>query len=135
GLRPVGSLPFMMHRVRKAFVLGAGLGTRLRPFTNVVPKPLLPIFGKPLITFALDHLCQAGIEKFWVNSHRLTEKFSEQFPNREYNGIPLELVHEPDLLETGGGIKNLEHQIGDEPFIVYSEDVLTDLSLERLVEE
>ena len=70
----------MIHRVRKAFVLGAGLGIRLRPLTNLVPKPLLPIFGKPLITFALDHLRQAGIEKFWVNSHHLPEKFSAQFP-------------------------------------------------------
>ena len=82
----------MIYRVRKAFVLGAGLGTRLRPLTNLLPKPLLPIFGKPLITFALDHLRQAGIEQFWVNSHHLPEKFSAQFPENEYNGAPLELV-------------------------------------------
>jgi mannose-1-phosphate guanylyltransferase len=125
----------MIHRVRKAFVLGAGLGTRLRPLTNLLPKPLLPIFGKPLITFALDHLRQSDIEKIWVNTHHLPDKFSEQFPNREYCGTPLELVHEPDLRETGGGIKNLERRIGDEPFIVYSGDILTDLPLERLVEE
>ncbi len=70
----------MIPRVRKAFVLGAGLGTRLRPLTNVLPKPLLPIFGKPLITFALDHLRQIGIEQFWVNTHHLPEKFSAAFP-------------------------------------------------------
>jgi mannose-1-phosphate guanylyltransferase len=125
----------MIHRVRKAFVLGAGLGIRLRPLTNLLPKPLLPIFGKPLITFALDHLRQIGIDKFWVNSHRLPEKFSAQFPDHEYNGTPLELVHEDYLLETGGGIKNIEHRIGDEAFIVYSGDILTDLPVERLVEE
>lgn len=125
----------MIHRVRKAFVLGAGLGTRLRPLTNLVPKPLLPIFGKPLITFALDHLHQVGIEKFWINSHHLPEKFSAQFPDYEYNGTPVELVYEPDLLETGGAIKNLEHRIGEEPFMVYSGDILTDLTLDRLVEE
>src|ERR1700692_839488 len=100
----------MISRVRKAFVLGAGLGTRLRPLTNLVPKPLLPIFGKPLITFALDHLRQAGIEKFWVNSHHLAEKFAAQFPRGEYNGASVELVHEPELLETGGGIKNIERR-------------------------
>lgn len=125
----------MTYRVRKAFVLGAGLGTRLRPLTNLLPKPLLPIFGRPLITFALDHLRQSGIEKFWVNTHHLPEKFAAQFPKDEYNGIPLDLVHEPDLLETGGGIKNLQYRIGDEPFIVYSGDVLTDLSVDRLVKE
>jgi mannose-1-phosphate guanylyltransferase len=125
----------MIHRVRKAFVLGAGLGTRLRPLTNLVPKPLLPIFGKPLITFALDHLLQAGIDKFWVNSHHLPERFSAQFPDGGYQGKPLELVHEPDLLETGGGIKNIEHRIGDDPFVVYSGDLLTDLPLGCLFEE
>ena len=82
----------MNHRVRKAFVLGAGLGTRLRPLTKLLPKPLLPIFGKPLITFALDHLRQAGIEQFWINSHDLPEKFRNQFPKGNYNGAPLELV-------------------------------------------
>jgi mannose-1-phosphate guanylyltransferase len=125
----------MMASVRKAFVLGAGLGRRLRPLTNVLPKPLLPIFGKPLITFAIDHLRQAGIEKFWVNTHHLPEKFSELFLNKEYQGANLELVFEPNLLETGGGIKNLEQRIGDEVFVVYSGDILTDLRVERLVDE
>jgi mannose-1-phosphate guanylyltransferase len=125
----------MIHRVRKAFVLGAGLGTRLRPLTNLVPKPLLPIFGKPLITFALDHLRRAGIEEFWINSHHLSENFAAQFPGSEYRGASLELVYEPDVLETGGGIKNIEHRIGDEPFVVYSGDVLTDLPIDRLIEE
>jgi mannose-1-phosphate guanylyltransferase len=125
----------MIARVRKAFVLGAGLGTRLRPLTNVLPKPLLPIFGKPLITFALDHLRQIGIENFWINTHHLPEKFSAIFPDDEYNGARLELVFEPNLLETGGGIKNLEHRIGDEVFIVYSGDILTDLPVDRLVDE
>jgi mannose-1-phosphate guanylyltransferase len=125
----------MIHRVRKAFVLGAGLGTRLRPLTNLVPKPLLPIFGKPLITFALDHLRQAGIEKFWINSHHLPQNFAAQFPSSEYEGASLELVYEPDVLETGGGIKNIEQRIGDETFIVYSGDVLTDLPIDRLIDE
>jgi mannose-1-phosphate guanylyltransferase len=125
----------MIARVRKAFVLGAGLGARLRPLTNMLPKPLLPVFGKPLITFALDHLRQVGIEKFWINTHHLPEKFSSMFPTSEYNGAHLELVFEQNLLETGGGMKNLEQQIGDEVFIVYSGDILTDVPVDRLVEE
>ena len=116
-------------------MLGAGLGTRLRPLTNVLPKPLLPIFGKPLITFALDHLRQAGIEKFWINTHHLPDKFSAMFSAAEYKGAHLELVFEENLLETGGGMKNLEKKIGDEVFIVYSGDLLTDVPFARLVDE
>jgi mannose-1-phosphate guanylyltransferase len=125
----------MTQPVRKAFVLGAGLGTRLRPLTNLLPKPLLPIFGKPLITFAFDHLRRAGVEEFVVNTHHLPEKFVERFPDREYCNAPLALVHEPQLLETGGGIKNIEGAIGDELFIVYSGDILTDVAIDQLIEE
>src|SRR6516162_4006240 len=122
----------MTHRVRKAFVLGAGLGTRLQPVTKVLPKPLLPVFGKPLVTFALDHLLEAGIEKIWINTHHLHEKFEALISDRRYHAI--ELVFEPDLLESGGGIKNLESRMGSEAFIVYSGDILTDVAVERLLE-
>jgi mannose-1-phosphate guanylyltransferase len=122
----------MTNGVRKAFLLGAGLGARLRPLTNVLPKPLLPVFGKPLITFALDHLSQLGIEKFWINTHHLHHKFDVLASDQRYRA--LELVFEPDLLETGGGIKNLERKIGSETFIVYSGDVLTDVAVENLLD-
>ena len=126
----------MIYQCRKAFVLGAGLGIRLRPLTNLLPKPLLPIYGKPLITFALDHLQQAGIEQFLGSTRPICRRDSPlSFPENKYQGAPLSLVYEPNLLETGGGIKNIERQIGEEVFIVYSGDILTDLPVERLVEE
>ncbi|HEY5954604.1 MAG TPA: sugar phosphate nucleotidyltransferase [Terrimicrobiaceae bacterium] len=125
----------MSGPIRTAFVLGAGLGTRLRPLTLVRPKPLLPIFGKPLITFALDHLRALGVESFVINTHHLAEQFDQLFVDAAYGGCSVKLVHEPDLLETGGGIKNAERWIGREPFIVYSGDILTDIVLEELVEE
>jgi NDP-sugar pyrophosphorylase family protein len=122
-------------RIGTAFVLGAGLGKRLRPLTLVRPKPLIPIFGRPLITFALDHLCAAGVESFVINTHHLPGQFDDLFAEQTYSGRSVKLVHEPDLLETGGGIKNAEPWIGQEPFIVYSSDVLTDFDLESLIEE
>jgi len=70
-----------------------------------------------------------------VNTHHLPEKFVEQFPDSEYCNAPLALMHEPELLETGGGIKNIESKIGDEPFIVYSGDILTDVAVDQLIEE
>ena len=124
-----------MPRIKQAFVLGAGLGTRLRPLTEELPKPLVPIFQKPLITFALDHLIDLGIQKIFINTHRLPETFAAAFPGNRYAALDLNFVNEPVLLETGGGIKNIEAQLGSEPFITYSGDVLTDMPLQPLLDE
>jgi len=125
-----------MPLIRQAFVLGAGMGTRLRPMTEHMPKPLVPIFNKPLITFPLDHLRSFGVDSFVINTHRLPEKFEAVFGSGEYGGSPVKLAHEPDLLETGGGIKNAETWLRpDEPFIVYSGDILTDIDLDPLIDE
>src|SRR3954469_8725101 len=94
-------------RITQAFVLGAGLGTRLKPLTDDLPKPLVPIFQKPLITFAFDHLIASGVQEFIVNTHHLPERFAETFPETHYRGIPITFVHEAIRLETGGGIKNV----------------------------
>jgi mannose-1-phosphate guanylyltransferase len=121
--------------VTQAFVLGAGLGLRLRPLTEELPKPLVPIFQKPLITFALDHLAALGVRSFVINTHHLPEHFAAFFEGSHYRQLPVRLVHEPVLLETGGGIKNAQPHLGHEPFIAYSGDVLTDLPLEPLIAE
>src|SRR4030081_1674864 len=97
-----------MASITQAFVLGAGLGTRLRPLTDDLPKPLVPIFQKPLITFALDHLIDIGVQSFIINTHRLPEALERFFPERSYNDRAIKLVYESVLLETGGGIKNIE---------------------------
>ncbi len=121
--------------IRKAFVLGAGLGTRLRPLTEDLPKPLIPIFQKPLITFALDHLIAAGVESFVINTHHRPEPFRELFAKSDYRGCPVKLVHEPEILGTGGGIKNAEPFLGNDLFISYSGDILTDVELPSLLDE
>ena len=124
-----------MNNVTQAFVLAAGMGTRLRPLTDDLPKPLIPIFQKPLITFALDHLINAGVNQFIINTHRLPELFRNFFSDGEYAGCPVRLVHEPELLETGGGIKNVERDVGSDSFITYSGDILTDANLQPLIDE
>ena len=70
--------------VTQAFVLGAGLGLRLRPLTEDLPKPLVPIFQKPLITFALDHLAAVGVTSFVVNTHHLPADISKRFSPMAY---------------------------------------------------
>jgi len=124
-----------MNTITQAFVLAAGRGTRLRPLTEDLPKPLIPIFQKPLITFALDHLIAVGVQSFVINTHRLPNLFHEVFSGNGYHGHSVTLAHEPDLIETGGGIKNVEGILRKEPFIAYSGDILTDVALEPLIAE
>ena len=124
-----------MKEVTQAFVLAAGLGKRLRPLTEDLAKPLIPIFQKPLITFALDHLISTGVSKFVINTHLHPQLFQSFFAAHEYRGFPVTLVHEPDLLETGGGIKNAKALLGSEAFLTYSGDILTDIDLRPLIDE
>jgi NDP-sugar pyrophosphorylase family protein len=122
------------HAVRNAFVLGAGLGTRLRPLTEHKPKPLIPVCNKPLIAHAFDILLAAGIENIVVNTHHCAEAYAEAFPDGQYSGCNLHFRHEPVLLETGGGIKNVEDLLGEEPFVVYNGDILSDIPVTRAIE-
>jgi len=124
-----------VDRIQQAFILAAGRGNRLRPLTDELPKPLIPIFQKPLITFALDHLIGAGVNQFVINTHRRPELFQSFFDGSDYAGGSITLIHEPQLLETGGGIKNAERELGTDPFLTYSGDILTDVNLEPLIEE
>lgn len=117
-----------------AFVLAAGLGTRLSPITNLIPKPLVPIFHKPLLTFALDSLIAAGVETLALNTHHLPESFTEVFGRQpSYRGRSLELFHEPLLLDTGGGIRNARSALGGKTFFLYNGDILADLPLKELL--
>ncbi len=122
-------------RYKTAFILGAGLGTRLRPLTNLCPKPLLPLGGRPIITYAMDHLRDAGVDRFIVNTHHCPEVYLEKFPERQWRGIPIFFRHEPVLLETAGGLKNIEDLLEkeEEAILCYNGDVMTDLPLQRLV--
>jgi Nucleoside-diphosphate-sugar pyrophosphorylase involved in lipopolysaccharide biosynthesis/translation initiation factor 2B, gamma/epsilon subunits (eIF-2Bgamma/eIF-2Bepsilon) len=129
---------FLVNEVTQAFVLAAGLGMRLRPLTDELPKPLIPIFQKPLLTFALDHLIGVGVNRFVINTHRHPQLFEDFFAAREYAGFPITLVHEPDLLETGGGIKNAESHLASPAgagFLTYSSDILADVELQPLIDE
>jgi NDP-sugar pyrophosphorylase family protein len=120
--------------VQKAFVLGAGLGERLRPLTDQLPKPLIPVFHQPLITYAFDHLLAAGVREFVVNTHHLPEAYTRAFPDHSYHGAPISFRHEsPVRLETAGGIANVRDLLGEEPFIIYNGDILTNLPLEPLI--
>jgi len=121
-------------QINTAFILGAGLGTRLRPLTENTPKPLLEIGGKPIITYAMEHLRAVGVKRFIVNTHHCAENYTEAFPQNNYQGIPIIFRHEPVLLDTAGGIKNIEDLIAeDERIIIYNGDIITNMPIELLI--
>jgi mannose-1-phosphate guanylyltransferase len=122
------------HRWKTAFILGAGLGTRLRPLTDHCPKPLLDIGGRPAITYAMDHLLGIGIKRFIVNTHHLPDIYLQRFPDRRWRNTPIIFRNETELLETGGGLKNIEDLLTeDEAILCYNGDVIADLPLEKLL--
>lgn len=115
----------MSTQVRKAFVLGAGLGKRMRPLTNDRPKPLVPLAGRPLIDHVLDRLARAGIVEAVVNVHYEAEKLEAHLAARmaEGRGPRVVISDERDgLLDTGGGIKKALAQLGEAPFVVHNAD-------------
>jgi len=116
-------------RVENAFVLGAGLGTRLQSLTDHLPKPLVPVCQRPLIAYAFEHLRRAGVRAFVVNTHHRAEAYARFYPEGAHDGCPIVFRHEPELLETGGGIGNVADLLGGGDFIVYNGDILTDLPL------
>jgi len=122
-------------QVRTAFILGAGLGLRLRPLTLHCPKPLLPVEGRPLITYVMEHLYAAGSRRFIVNTHHCPEAYAHAFPRGRWRDAAVVLRHEPVLLDTGGGLKNIEDLLeeSDTRLIVYNGDILTDLPLAILL--
>jgi len=122
----------------KAFILGAGLGTRLRPLTAELPKPLVPVFHQPLASYAMEHCVAAGVKEFAVNTHYLPTKWAESFEGDRFVSkagaeASLEFFFEEILLETGGGLKNIESFIGDGPCVVYNGDILTDFPIDQLL--
>lgn len=135
--------------IRKAFLPGAGLGTRLRPLTDLLPKPLVPLFHRPLIEWAMDSCRAAGITEFAINTHHLPERWrmvegwemegegiagGNGLPSVQgsWQGLPLQLFHEPVLLETGGGVKNIEDWAAGENVLVHNGDIFSSLPLDRL---
>ncbi len=123
------------RRCKTAFIPGAGLGTRLRPLTEHCPKPLLPVGGRPVITYAMDHLITVGVDRFIVNTHHCPGMYREKFPDGAWRGRPILFRHEPVLLDTAGGLKNVEDLLaGDEAILCYNGDVIADLPLGPLVE-
>jgi MurNAc alpha-1-phosphate uridylyltransferase len=100
----------------RAMVLAAGFGTRLRPLTETVPKPMVPVAGKPMIDTVLDRLAAINVRDIVVNTHHLAEVIESHLAQRR--GLRITFSREDEILETGGGIKKALPLLGAEPFYV-----------------
>ena len=117
-----------------AMILAAGLGTRLRPLTNDVPKALVPIDGVPMLERVARRCLDAGAERLVINVSHLGEQVVEFLEDRGYFGVDVQISEEPDgPLETGGGIKKaMPFLPSDEPLLVHNVDVMTNVDLSLL---
>jgi NDP-sugar pyrophosphorylase family protein len=116
----------------KAMLLAAGLGTRLRPLTHAIPKPLLPVGGTPLIVWNLMLLKRHGFHEVVINLHHLGPMIEQTVGTGEKFGLRITYSREPMILGTGGGIKQAEPYFCGEPVLVLNGDTLFELDLEAL---
>jgi mannose-1-phosphate guanylyltransferase len=118
----------------KAMILAAGLGTRLRPLTDTIPKPLLPVGGVPLIVWNLLLLRAGGIREVIINLHYLGSMIEETLGDGSRWDMRITYSHEAELLGTGGGLKAAGWFFDGQPFFVMNGDTLIDLDLRAFLD-
>jgi NDP-sugar pyrophosphorylase family protein len=117
----------------KAFILAAGLGTRLRSLGLEVPKVMVPIGGKPLLEHHLELFKRQGIREFIVNLHYLPKEITKYFGDGARFGVNITYSHEPELLGTAGAVKKMEQELRGGAFIVFYGDNLVRVDFAPLV--
>lgn len=115
------ALPRIITMPRKAMVLAAGLGERMRPLTEIMPKPLVPVAGKPLIEHVLDKLEAAGVQTAVVNVHYLADQIEKRLGARKKPTVVFSNEREK-ILGTGGGVVKALPLLGNEPFFHLNSD-------------
>ncbi|WP_420824408.1 N-acetylmuramate alpha-1-phosphate uridylyltransferase MurU [Thiomicrorhabdus aquaedulcis] len=120
----------------KAMILAAGRGNRLRPLTDSLPKPLVPMCGKPLIEYHLEKLAHAGVNEVVINHAWLGQTIEHALGDGARWGLNIMYSPEPEGgLETAGGIINALPLLGNEPFLVINGDVFTDMPFKPLIDQ
>jgi mannose-1-phosphate guanylyltransferase len=117
----------------RAILLAAGIGTRLRPITNLVPKCLVPIHGRPLLGYWLDLLLQNGVDRILINTHYFPDMVREFVERSRWRNV-VDLVHEDMLLGTGGTVLRNRSFVDNAPFMVAHADNLTRFDVRTFIE-
>lgn len=114
----------------KAYLLAAGLGTRLHPLTDRIPKCLIPIDDEPILGRWMRELAAVGVEEVLINTHHLAGQVRDYIAGDPVPGVAATLTHEPDLLGSAGTVHaNRDFAAGEDPFFVVYADNLTDVDL------
>ena len=119
----------------KAVILAGGRGTRLRPITDIIPKPLIPLAGRPIIEWQIMHLAKFGIRSIIVSSGYKSRQIENFLSKRSSLGISAEYSVESEPLGTGGALKRAGSMISDASFLALNGDVITNIDISRLVKK
>lgn len=118
----------------RAMILAAGLGTRLRPLTDEVPKPLIDVAGHPMVAYPLAVVREAGIHEVIINLHHLGDQIRAALGDGSRYDLSITYSEEDPILDTGGAIKNAEAFLASDTFVVINGDTVIDLDLRAAIE-
>lgn len=113
----------------KAMILAAGFGNRLMPLTNYLPKAVIPVLNRPLVTYPIETLKKSGINEIVINVHHLKNKIIDILGNGSRFGVSILYSRENEILGTGGGIKKVEEFLSSDDFVVFNSDVICNIDI------
>ncbi len=117
----------------EALILAAGLGTRLLPYTKILPKPLFTINQRPVLDLAIEKLVHCGCKKIFINTHHCHEQIKVFAQQHRHSSI-IQTMYEPQILDTGGSVANLRPFMNKKPFFVINADIVSDIDLKKVYE-
>ncbi|MBI3599922.1 MAG: nucleotidyltransferase family protein [Nitrospinae bacterium] len=118
----------------KAMILAAGYGERMKPLTDKIPKPLLPLDNKPILHYTLKLLKKNGIKEIVINLHHLHQMVIDAFGDGSSYGMKIHYSYEKEILGTAGGIKAAEKFLRDGTFLVINSDIITNIDINKVLE-
>ena len=123
--------------IKQAMIFAAGLGTRLKPLTDTMPKALVPVGGQPLLWHVIMRLKEAGFERIVVNVHHFAQQIIDYLDDNDHFGMDIRISDEREqLLETGGGIKKALPLFDQEsPILIHNVDILSNINLNEFYEK
>ena len=123
-----------MTGIKQAVILCAGLGTRLRPLTDTMPKPMIPLLGKPFLEWNIEQFKKHGVTEFFINLYYLPDVIRDYFGDGAKWGVKINYFQEKEILGTAGGVKNFADMLDESFFLIYG-DMLSLMDYSKMAEE